>query len=122
MEELQKKIGNVSDTLVVLWTSKDKDTVEKMIFMYTFNSKTRGWWENVHIIVWGGATKLLSEDTGIQETVKKCQDANITFQACLTCAKLFGVADKLEELGIETIPMGVPFTEMIKDGYHILTI
>ncbi len=120
--ELSEKIGKVSDTLVVLWTSMEKDTAEKMIFMYTFNSKTRGWWENVHIIIWGGATKLLAEDEDLKETVKKCQEAGITFQACVTCARLFGVEEIIESLGIETIPMGVPFTEMIKAGYKILTI
>lgn len=122
MTELEKKIGGISDTLVILWTTGERETALKMIFMYGFNSKSRGWWQNVHIIVWGGATKLLSEDEELQETVKKCQDAGVTFQACITCAKLFGVEEQIESLGIETIPMGVPFTEMIKSGYKILTL
>ena len=29
--------------LVVLWTSGDRDVALKMVFMYTLNSKLKGW-------------------------------------------------------------------------------
>ncbi|KXS47386.1 MAG: hypothetical protein AWL62_2688, partial [Halanaerobium sp. T82-1] len=32
------------NSLVVLWTSGDKEVAKKMVFMYTLNAKTRGWW------------------------------------------------------------------------------
>ena len=36
-----------TNELIVLWTSGDREVALKMVFMYTFNSKTKGWWEDV---------------------------------------------------------------------------
>ena len=35
------------DTLVVLWSSGDKEVATKMAFMYTLNAKLRGWRKDV---------------------------------------------------------------------------
>ena len=53
--------------LAVLWTSGDRDVAIKMVFMYTFNAKKRGWWNDIQFIVWGPSSKLLSEDLEIQD-------------------------------------------------------
>ena len=39
-------------SLVVLWTSGDREVALKMVFMYTLNAKLKGWWEEVILIVW----------------------------------------------------------------------
>ena len=39
--------------LVVLWTSGDREVALKMVFMYIFNAKSRGWWEEIRLIIWG---------------------------------------------------------------------
>ena len=35
------------DKLAMLWTSQDKEVAQKMVFMYTKNSKLRDWWGQV---------------------------------------------------------------------------
>ncbi len=46
-----------SEKLVVLWTSGDKEVAEKMVLMYTFNSKRFDWWKDITLVVWGPSQK-----------------------------------------------------------------
>lgn len=110
-----------SDKLVILWTSGDKEVAEKMVFMYTFNSKRFGWWNDITLVVWGPSAKLLSEDEGLQDYIKKIMDQGTVVKACKGCADMYGVSDKLSELGIEVKYMS-EFTDYIKEGRHVLTL
>ena len=42
------------------------------------------------------------------------KDTGVELQACITCANMYGVTDRLRKLGIEVKSMGVPLTEMLK--------
>lgn len=107
--------------LVVLWTSGDKEVALKMVFMYTFNSKLRGWWNDVTLIVWGPSSKLLSEDEDLQNYVRKMKESGIELLACRACAEQYGVTDDLEKLGINVIFMGEPLTKYLKDDIKVIT-
>jgi hypothetical protein len=37
------------DSLHILWTSDNKDTVVNMLAMYAINSKRNEWWQNVNV-------------------------------------------------------------------------
>ena len=80
------------ETLVVLWTSGDRDIAFKMVFMYTLNSKLRGWWKDVTIIVWGPSAELLSYDSELQEHVVRMKKEGINFEACVSCSDKYGVS------------------------------
>lgn len=108
------------DKLVVVWTSGDRDVAIKMVFMYTYNAKKNGWWKDVTLLVWGPSSKLLSEDKEIQDYVKKMKEEGVYVMACKACADMYGVADKLTELGITVKYAGVDLTNFIKDG-HVVT-
>jgi hypothetical protein len=109
------------NSLVVLWTSGDKEVAKKMVFMYTLNAKTRGWWQDIKFIVWGPSSKLLSEDQELQEQIKEFIEEGIEVEACQACADQYGVADDLAELGIDVKYMGVPLTDYIKSEANIIT-
>ncbi len=108
-----------SDTptkLAVVWTSGDRDVALKMVFMYTYNAKKNGWWDDeVQLIVWGPSSKLLSEDEELQEYVSNMEKIGIKLSACKACADMYGVAEKLTELGIEVKYMGTELTDLLKD-------
>jgi hypothetical protein len=114
-------INDNSDKLVVVWTSADRDVAEKMVFMYTNAAKKAGWFKDVTIIVWGPSAKLLSEDVALQEYMKKMQDAGVNTQACIACAGMYGVVDKLKSLGIEVKGMGGPLSDYLKEGRKVIT-
>lgn len=110
-----------SDKLAVLWTSGDREVALKMVFMYTFNSKKRGWWKDVQLIIWGPSAKLLAVDSELQEYVKQMKEEGIELLACKACADMYGVTEKLGEMGVDVKYMGVPLTDTIKSGTHLVT-
>ena len=109
------------NSLVVVWSSGDREVALKMVFMYTLNSKLKGWWKDVRFIVWGPSAKLLSVDIELQEYLQKMRDAGVILEACKKCSDLFGVSEKLVDLGIDVKYMGVPLTTYLKEDRNIIT-
>jgi len=108
-------------SLVVLWSSADKDVALTMVFMYVLNSKLKKWWENVTFIIWGPSAELTAEDTQIQENLIQMKNKGIKLEACRACADHYNVSHKLENLGIDVKYMGEVLTGYIKNGYKVLT-
>lgn len=117
-EKMEKKINK----LAVLWTSDDPDLAEKMAFMYTYNAKRQGWFDEVVLIIWGPSAKLASENQMIQDYLKKMKEAGVKVEACLYCAKMYGVDEKLSELGVDVKGMGIPLSNYLKDGWKTLSL
>jgi len=118
---LNNVVGQPND-LYVLWTSGDRDVALGMAFMYTFNAKTRGWWDNVTLIVWGASTKLLGQDEELLGRVRQIIEAGVKVEACLACAEMYGMVATLENLGVEVKYMGQPLTELLKAGKIVLSV
>ena len=116
------KMENNNKKLAVLWTSGDPEVAEKMAFMYTYNAKKQGWFDEVVLIVWGPSAKLLSENKMLQDYVKKMQEAGIKVEACMACARMYEVDGKLQELGIDVKGMGVPLSNYLKEGWKTLSL
>ena len=110
-----------ADRLAVVWTSGDRDVALKMVFMYVYNGKRNGWWDEIALIVWGPSSKLLSEDVELQEQLAMMKDVGVEVVACRACAEQYGVAEKLEELGVEVVYMGQPLTAMLKSDWEVVT-
>jgi hypothetical protein len=108
--------------LVVLWTSGDREVALKMVFMYIFNAKSRGWWEEIRLIIWGPSGRLLAEDQDLQMYMEKIIEAGVRVEACRACTDSYGVSGKLEEMGIEVKYMGEPFTALLKSGAKVLAL
>lgn len=111
-----------SDKLAVLWTSADRDVALNMVFMYTLNGKLRGWWNEITLIVWGPSTKLLSQDRGLQDYMKKIIDSGVKVEACRACADTYGVSEMLEDLNIDVKYMGEPLTDLLKGDWRVMTV
>lgn len=116
---MEKSIDN---TLIVLWTSPDREVALKMAFMYTYNSKIKGWWDEVTLIVWGPSAKLLTEDAELQDYLKRIQSVGIEVVACKACTDSYGITEKLQDFGIDVKYMGQPLTHLLKAGYKILNV
>lgn len=48
-------------------------------------------------------------------------DDGVKVQACVACADSYGVTEQLRKMGIEVKGMGKPLTDLIQQGWHILT-
>ena len=110
------------DKLYVLWTSGEREVALSMVFMYTFHAKTKGWWEDVCLIIWGPSAKLLSQDEELQGRVRQMIEGGVEVVACIACAQMFGVTQILESIGVTVKPMGDPLTQLLKEGKKILAI
>lgn len=115
-------MSQTDDSLVVLWTSGDREVALNMVFMYTLNAKRRMWWGDVRLIVWGPSAKLLSEDRELQGEIAQMIEAGVVLEACKACADRYGVSADLEQLGIDVRYMGIPLTEYLKNGRHVLAL
>lgn len=111
-----------SNKLAVLWTNGDPEVAEKMAFMYTLNAKKQGWFDEVVLIVWGPSAKLLSENEMLQDYVKRMQDVGVKIEACVACARMYGVDDKLRALNIDVKGMGIPLSDYLKEGWQTLSL
>ncbi len=113
---------NEKKKLLVLWTSGDRETAMNMVFMYSLNSKLKGWWDEVTLLVWGASTKLLGQDEEIQGKLKALQAAGVGIIACKACAANLGLVEKLESLGVEVFFTGEYLSKRIQAGDHVLSV
>lgn len=110
-----------SETLVVVWSSRDPEVASNMVFMYCTNSRIHGWWKSVRLVVWGPAAKLLAEDAALQTELKIAREAGVEILACRACADRYGISEQLEKLGCRVQYMGEPLTRFLKSGLPVLT-
>ena len=106
---------------LILWTSGDREVALKMVFMYVYNCKKRGWMDHVRLLVWGPSAKLLSVDSELQAKLAELESVGVELLACKGCSDSYGVSEKLEELGITVRYTGEELAEMQKAGWHMLT-
>ena len=57
----------------------------------------------------------------LQDYLKKMQEEGIVVEACKACADMYGVEDKLLELGVDVKYMGTVLTQYIKGEQHVIT-
>lgn len=108
--------------LYLLWTTADKMTAEKMVFMYTVNSLIHGWWEYVTLIIWGATAQLAAEDEGIREMIRNAIKNGVHVTACKACTEQLGVTADIQALGVEVKYWGAPLTEILKADEKLLTV
>jgi len=109
-----------SDSLVILWTSKEAEVFTKVVFPYGLNSKTKGWWDDVELLIWGPSAKLLAGTNALQEKVTKMKKEGVVLTACKWCADQYGVSEELRDLGVNVKYMGKPLTDYVKSGRKVL--
>lgn len=117
----QEKKSVDTSKLLVVWTSGDREVAQKMVFMYTLNAKKQGWFDQVRLLIWGPSSRLISEDKELQEYLAKIKDAGVELQACKACSDMYGVSQKLTDMGVDVKYMGKPLTEMLKSDWVTLT-
>jgi hypothetical protein len=110
-----------STRLCVVWSSADPDVAKNVCFMYTLNAKKAGWFDVVHLVVWGPSAKLLAEDEAMQREVQAMQKVGVVTEACVVCARRYGIDDDLKELNIEVKAMGKPLSDRLKDDWEVIT-
>lgn len=112
---------NEGNALVIIWTSQDPEVAKNMVFMYAKNAKSRGWWEEVRLVIWGPSANLVASRPELQKHIDSLVEAGVEILACKACAENYGVTRALENLGIDVKYMGEPLTQYLKAGLHVIT-
>jgi hypothetical protein len=107
--------------LCVVWSSGDPEVAKNVCFMYTLNAKKAGWFDVVHLVVWGPSAKLLAEDPTIQAEMKAMQKIGVVTEACVVCARIFGVVFDLKRLDLEVKGMGKPLSDRLKNHWKVIS-
>lgn len=109
-------------SLVVLWTSGDPDVAHRVALMYTHAAKASGWFDEVRLIVWGPSQRILVGDKDLKAKLAEMRKDGIIIEACIACARSFGVVEDLRQLDLPVKPMGQPLTSYLKDPtYAVIT-
>jgi hypothetical protein len=108
--------------LLILWTNDNLGTALNMVLMYAENAKIKGWWENVTLLIWGSSSKLVSENTEIQNYIQNLLKEKVRVIACKQCAENYNIVDNLVKQGIEVFYTGIFLTEWLKEGKKLITI
>ncbi len=58
----------------------------------------------------------------LQDYVKKMQEAGVVVEACMACARMYGVDQELLELEIDVKGMGVPLSNYLKEDWKTLSL
>jgi hypothetical protein len=90
--------------------------------MYAENSKLKGWWKEVILLIWGSSSKLVSEDEEIQNYLKSMQKEGIRIIACRQCAENYNIVQKLEKQNIDVFYTGEFLSNWLKSNSKIITI
>lgn len=112
----------MENKLTILWTSADPITAEFMVFMYAEASLKNDWWQEVEIIVWGATAKLVAENKTVQEKLLEIKEKGVKVRFCRACASKLSVVSEIESLGFELAYMGLPLTELLKNGEKLISI
>ena len=111
----------VPSRLCVVWSSADPDVAKNVCFMFTFNAKKAGWFDVVHLVVWGPSAKLLAADHALQVELRDMQKVGVVTEACVVCARRYGVDGRLKELGLDVKGMGEPLSQRLKGNWKVIT-
>jgi hypothetical protein len=72
----------MSKKLNILWTTGDRITSLHMLSIYVLNSKMKGWWDDINVIIWGASAKLVAQDTQVQTEVLEMIHNGVHVEAC----------------------------------------
>ncbi len=107
--------------LHVLWTTGERDVALRMIFVYLMNAKSMGWYEEIHLIIWGPSARLVAEDKLIQQELDYLLQSGINVEACEGCTKAYNITEKIRSLGITVRYMGEPLTAILHADEKLIT-
>lgn len=107
--------------LAVVWTSGDVEVAHNVCLMYTHAAKKAKWFDEVRLVIWGPSAPLFVEDKELQKKIAQMRKDGVEVQACIMCAKNYGVVEDIRSHGIEVKGMGQPLSQMLQGDWKVIT-
>ncbi|MGA1862842.1 hypothetical protein OWM07_08155 [Deferribacter thermophilus] len=102
---------------ILIWLASGEKEKVKPGIIYGTNAKKYGWVDDVKFVVFGEAEKLMLED---DELFSKIQDSVETVY-CKFVAEEMNITKDLESKGAKVIYVGEYISNLLKEGYQVLT-
>lgn len=65
----------------VVWSSGDPEVAHRVCLMYCHNAKKQKWFNQVILVVWGPAARLLAADKDLQAKIKSMMQDGVQVEA-----------------------------------------
>jgi hypothetical protein len=105
----------------ILLSSGDKEVALEVGLVYPLNAAKNKWMDEVRVIIFGPAEKVVAYSQEVQERLKELQEAGVEIMACKWCADRMNITGILEEAGIKVVYVGSIISQLLKDGWASLT-
>ncbi len=92
-----------------------------MVLLYSSVILERDYWDEAHLMIWGPSAKILSQNSELQQMLKKVQESGVETSACVVCSDDYGVTQKLQELGVVTNHTGELLTHALQNDWKVIT-
>ncbi|MBZ4642487.1 MAG: hypothetical protein PWQ25_1465 [Deferribacteres bacterium] len=102
---------------VLIWLASGEKEKLKPGILYGLNAKKHGWLEDVKFVVFGESEKLLLEDDELFNLINDKENTAY----CKFVSNEFGITDRLEKKGANVIYVGDYVSNLIKEGYQVIT-
>ena len=111
----------MASKVFVILSSGDREVALEVGLVYPLNAKTKGWMDEVKVIIFGPSEKIAANDAEVQERLTELQEAGVEVMACKWCADRMNITDKFEAAGIPVVYVGSIISDLLKDGWASLT-
>jgi hypothetical protein len=98
----------------ILWKTGNRIDIETMVLPYIQNSKVKGWWDEVEVIIWGDSQQTIANEPDYQKAVRNMIEEGIVVFACKACADKLCVTELLQGLKVDVQYTGKLLSEFYK--------
>jgi hypothetical protein len=107
----------------ILWKTGNRIDIETMVLPYILNSKVKGWWDEVEVIIWGDSQQTIANEPDYQKAVRNMIEEGIVVFACKACADKLCVTELLQGLKVDVQYTGKLLSERLQDAsIEVLTL
>lgn len=107
--------------LLIVWSTAEIEVAKKMVLLYSSVILPRGYWDKAHLMIWGPSAKLLAENIGLQDMLRKVKETGVELSCCVVCSDEYGVTEKLDSMGIDMTHTGELLTTALKEDWKVIT-
>lgn len=86
-----------------------------------FFGRAHGWWQEMHLIIWGPSVRLAAQDAEVAEQLDDVLDSGVSTRVCKLCTDKYHVEEFYTQRGIEPGYVGSSLSDLIRQGEKVIT-
>lgn len=111
----------MSDKVFIMLSSGNKEMATTVGLVYPRNAAKNKWMDEVKVIVFGPAARIVARDPEVQKMLQDCEAAGVEVLVCKWCADKLGVSQAIEQAGFKVLYVGEIMSRLMKEGWSTLT-